>query len=116
MHDRLVSRRIDALYQCFLVLLCYADYLAFVRIDGHKLLLLPSWIDPSKHVYMGSIWAESGYLSHWDPTWAPYRVFCPNKTHIGPILVKFDQQTCIYGNHMGRFWSFIPFGSYMGPI
>ena len=27
--------------------------------------------------------------------------FCPYKTHIGAILVKFDLQTCIYGNHMG---------------
>ena len=42
--------------------------------------------------------------------------FCPYKTHIGPILVKFDLQTCIYGNHIGRFWALIPFGSYMGPI
>ena len=42
--------------------------------------------------------------------------FCPYKTYIGPILVNFDQQTRIYGNHMGRFGAFIPFGSYLGPI
>ena len=70
----------------------------------------------SKHVYMGPIWAESGHLSHSGPAWAPYRLFCPYKTYIGPILVNFDQQTRIYGNHMGRFGAFIPFGSYLGPI
>ena len=53
---------------------------------------------PSKHVYVGPIWAESGHLSHSSPTWAPYRLFYPYKTHICPILVKFGQQTCIYGN------------------
>ena len=72
--------------------------------------------NPSKHVYMGPIWAESGHLSHSGPAWAPYRLFCPYKTYIGPILVNFDQQTRIYGNHMGRFGAFIPFGSYLGPI
>ena len=41
---------------------------------------------------------------------------CPYKTYIGPILVNFDQQTRIYGNQMGRFGAFIPFGSYLGPI
>ena len=66
---------------------------------------------PSKHVYMGPIWAESGHLSHSGPAWAPYRLFCPYKTYIGPILVNVDQQTRIYGNHMGRFGAFIPFGS-----
>ena len=71
---------------------------------------------PSKHVYMGPIWAESGHLSHSGPAWAPYRLFCPYKTYIGPILVNFDQQTRIYGNHLGRFGAFIPFGSYLGPI
>ena len=71
---------------------------------------------PSKHVYMGPIWAESGHLSHSGPAWAPYRLFCPYKTYIGPILVNFDQQTHKYGNHMGRFRAFIPFGSYLGPI
>ena len=70
---------------------------------------------PSKHVYMGPIWAESGHLSHSGHAWAPYRLFCPYKTYIGPILVNFDQQTRIYGNHMGRFGAFIPFGSYLGP-
>ena len=44
---------------------------------------------PSKHVYVGPIWAESGRLSHSSPIWAPYRLFCPYKTHICPILVKF---------------------------
>ena len=36
---------------------------------------------PSKHVYMGPIWAESGHLSHSGPAWAPYRLFA----HIRPI-------------------------------
>ena len=70
---------------------------------------------PSKHVYMGPIWAESGHLSHSGPAWAPYMLFCPYKTYIGPILVNFDQQTRIYGNHMGRFGAFIPFGVLLGP-
>ena len=39
---------------------------------------------------MGTIWADSGHLSHLGHTWAPYRLFCPYKTLIGPILVKFD--------------------------
>ena len=55
---------------------------------------------PSKHVYMGPIWAESGHLSHSGPAWAPYRLFCPYKTLIGPILINFDnykKYILIYG-------------------
>ena len=83
---------------------------------NHACHKIPKIEQPSKHVYMGPIWAESGHLSHSGPAWALYRLFCPYKTYIGPILVNFDQQTRIYGNHMGRFGAFIPFGSYLGPI
>ena len=78
---------------------------------------------------MGPIWAESGHLSHSGPAWAPYRLFCPYKTYIGPILVNFDQQTRIYGNHMadsghlshlGPTWApyrlFCPYKTLIGPI
>ena len=70
---------------------------SFVEIDDEifssVILSLPltqeGQLSPSKHVYVGPIWAESGHLSHSSPTWAPYRLFCPYKTHIGPIVVKF---------------------------
>ena len=88
----------------------------FAYTSLSELLAYQLVVQPSKHVYMGPIWAESGHLSHSGPAWAPYRLFCPYKTYIGPMLVNFDQQTRIYGNHMGRFGAFIPFGSYLGPI
>ena len=55
---------------------------------------------PSKHVYMGPIWAESGHLSN--STWAPTLTFYPYKTHIGPILIKLDDYRDKNSNSPGK--------------
>ena len=75
---------------------------------------------------MGPIWAESGHLSHSGPIWAPYRRFCPYKTHIGPILVKFDQQSMYIWEPYGQTLVIYPirvlrgahigFFAHIGPI
>ena len=58
--------------------------------DLHCLPLILSHITPNKRVYMGPKWAYSGYLARSGPTWAPYRRFYLYKTHMRPILIKFD--------------------------
>ena len=51
--------------------------------------LLVTLEHPSKHVYMGPIWAESGHLSHSGLTEAPYRLFLhikdPYRSHSDTI-------------------------------